>query len=130
MSTSLPIHEPLAYNQPIFDRAKHDRAKRLTGRPKHTPIMPRLKPQSAPIVTWRCCVGCGGDAKLCTDCARMEHEIVEQKSFGALEAVYRCCTCGIARAYGHRRPDDETARPALNCDGCSVTTRHRFLRVA
>ena len=129
MSTSLPIHEPLSYQQPIFDRAKHDRAKRSY---KKHPVMPRAKQFDAPILTWRTCVGCGADAKLCPDCARVEaaEHGVRAIEFPFLAQVWRCCTCGTPRAWGENKPMDDKLRPALNCDRCEVSTRHRFLRVA
>ncbi len=116
MSTTLPIHEPLVYDQPIYRRKPDLREKALSV--SHNPRFVSAKPEivsAAPgYIPCKHCKGAG--------------EI--RDPFRQSDQVWECMSCGTERAWGFQRPDDAAAKPALGCKGCKVSRRHAFARVA
>ncbi len=62
-------------------------------------------------------------------CEHCGHDLREQMPEHAAQ-LWACRGCGSIRQWGHLRPEDEQARPALRCDDCQAATWHRFVRVA
>jgi len=44
--------------------------------------------------------------------------------------IWGCLTCLNTRSWGFRFPDNQDARPKLNCCHCHAPTRHAFVGVA